>query len=226
MKTLIQCNNLSKTYQISDKSVYALKDANLTINRGEYVSILGPSGSGKSTLMSLLGCLDQPTSGEYLLDGKDVAMLNYDQLAEIRNQKIGFIFQSFHLLPHISALDNVALPLLFRGMGLRQRRQKAKKILEQLGLSSHADHSPKQLSGGQQQRIAIARALVTNPEVILADEPTGNLDSKSSEIVIKMFNDFLAQNDNKSLIMITHNEDLAKRTQRIVRVKDGEIISS
>ncbi len=226
MNTLIQCNNLCKTYEIGKKSVHALKNATLSINRGEYVAILGPSGSGKSTLMSLLGCLDQPTSGEYLLDGKNVAKFNDDQLADVRNQKIGFIFQSFHLLPHVSALDNVALPLLFRGISMKQRRQMASDLLEKLGLASHADQTPNQLSGGQQQRIAIARALITNPEVILADEPTGNLDSKSSEIVMKMFSDFLSQDPSKTLIMITHNDALAKRTQRIITVKDGEISNS
>jgi putative ABC transport system ATP-binding protein len=209
---------------MGEKVFHALKNINLTINKGEYIAILGQSGSGKSTLMSLLGCLDEPSSGEYLFLNQKISTLNKDQLADIRNHKIGFIFQSFHLLPHITALDNVGLPLLFRGISMKKRRDKAHELLKKLGLSSHAHHLPAQLSGGQQQRIAIARALITDPELILADEPTGNLDTQSSEDVMALFEKFLEKDSTKTLIMVTHNLEIAKRASRVITMKDGEIV--
>lgn len=218
---LIECRHLYKQYTMGDKTFDALKDVNLIVDRGEYVAILGPSGSGKSTLMSILGCLDEPSQGDYFFDGASITNLSKDQLAEVRNFKIGFIFQNFHLLPHVSALDNVALPLLFRGVNIRERREKAKQWLAQLGLGDRVDHLPSQLSGGQQQRVAIARALVTDPDLILADEPTGNLDSQSSDDVMHLFEDFLAKAPEKSLMMVTHNVELAQQTKRILHVKDG-----
>lgn len=221
---LIKCRKLNKTYKMGNKVFHALKNVDLEIQAGEYVAILGPSGSGKSTLMSMLGCLDEPSSGDYFFAQQNVSKMNKDQLAEVRNHKIGFIFQNFHLLPHVSALDNVALPLLFRGIGLKRRREQAMVLLKRLGLASHADHLPSQLSGGQQQRIAISRALITEPDLILADEPTGNLDSKSSDEVMKMFHQFLENDVNKTLIMVTHNLELAERAERTVVVKDGYII--
>lgn len=220
---LIECRHLCKNHQIGEKIFHVLKNINLTMYQGEYVAILGQSGSGKSTLMNLLGCLDEPTTGEYFFANQLVSKMNKDQLAHIRNHKIGFIFQSFHLLPHLSALDNVGLPLLFRGIGMNNRRMLAHALLKKLGLSQHAEHLPSQLSGGQQQRIAIARALITDPLLVLADEPTGNLDTESSNEVINMFETFLKNDASKTLVMVTHNLELAKRAQRVIVMKDGEI---
>jgi len=224
MNKLIELKNIYKTYHSGKISFEALKEVNLTINQGEYIAILGPSGSGKSTLMQILGCLSTPTSGSYILDNKEVSQLSRNQLAKIRNEKIGFVFQSFNLLNQLDLIDNVALPLVYRGTSTAKRAHKAKELLAKLGLDTHLDHKPNELSGGQQQRVAIARALVTDPEVILADEPTGNLDSKSGNDVIQLFEQFSSM--GKTVIIVTHDIEIAKRTKRIIRIHDGKITNS
>ncbi len=218
---LIQCQHLYKSYQLGKMVVPALHDINLNIARGEYMAILGPSGSGKSTLMNLLGCLDTPTSGKYFLDGHDVSSLSQDQLSAVRNQQIGFIFQNFNLLGHSSALDNVALPLLYRNIEVHERKERAFEMLKRVGLGNRTHHLPNELSGGQRQRVAIARALITNPNVILADEPTGNLDSHTGSEIIAMFEYLAAQ--GKTIIIVTHDNNLANRTHRIIEIRDGMI---
>lgn len=223
-KKIIELKNIGKIYHTGDISFEALKNINLTINLGEYISILGPSGSGKSTLMQIIGCLLTPTSGSYLLDGKEVSKLTKNELATVRNQKIGFVFQQFNLMAQTSAVDNVALPLVYRGVGMIKRTNFAKQILSQLGLTTHLKHRPNELSGGQQQRVAIARALVTDPDIILADEPTGNLDSKSGAEVIEIFENLHKQ--GKTIIIITHDQEIAKRTKRIINIRDGKITPS
>ena len=223
MTNLIILNSLYKTYKMGEIEVNALQDINLNIGHGEYVSILGPSGSGKSTLMNILGCLDSPSSGSYLLDSEDVGILKRKQLSKIRNFKIGFIFQSFNLLNYATAIDNVALPLVFRGTKASERRRRAKAMLEKVGLGDRLTHKPNELSGGQRQRVAIARALVTEPDVLLADEPTGNLDSKSGSEIKAIFEDLAAS--GKTVIIVTHDENLAKCTQRILTISDGKLIS-
>lgn len=219
---LIQLQNINKTYVNGKISFTALREVNLTINRGEYLAILGPSGSGKSTLMHIIGCLSTPTSGTYLLDGKEVSSLNRNELAKIRNEKIGFVFQNFNLLNHVDALENVALPLVYKGVKAGKRNKLAREILAKFGLENHLDHRPNELSGGQQQRVAISRALITDPDVILADEPTGNLDSNSGAEVIKIFEQLSAQ--GKTIIVVTHDLEIAKRTSRIVQILDGRIV--
>jgi putative ABC transport system ATP-binding protein len=223
MSELIKCEQICKYYQMGSETVHALDDINLSVNTGEYIAILGKSGSGKSTLMNILGCLDTPTSGRYYLDGQDVSGLSQQQLAYVRNQKIGFIFQGFHLLPHASALDNVALPLLYRGVSVKARRAKAQAFLEQVGLGNRIAHLPGELSGGQQQRVAIARALITEPALLLADEPTGNLDSQSGEEVMQIFDKLIAA--GKTIMVVTHDNHLAKQMQRIIRLQDGKILT-
>jgi putative ABC transport system ATP-binding protein len=218
---MIQLKNICKTYYTGRVSFDALKNINLEIRRGEYVAILGPSGSGKSTLMQIIGCLLTPTSGDYILSGKNVSKLTRNELAKVRNNQIGFVFQSFNLLAQTSLLDNVALPLLYQGVNVSKRHTRAKELLEKLGLGEHLDHLPNELSGGQQQRVAIARALVNNPDVILADEPTGNLDSKSGLDVVGLFEEFSAQ--GKTVILVTHDLKLAERAKRIVELHDGEV---
>lgn len=218
---LVILKNISKTYHTGAVSFEALKNINLTIKRGEYVAILGPSGSGKSTLMQIIGCLSTPTAGSYLLAGKEVSQLTRNELAKIRNKTIGFVFQKFNLLAQLTVLDNVALPLLYSGIKTTERSKRAQVILEQLGLGTHLQHKSNELSGGQQQRVAIARALVTNPEIILADEPTGNLDSKAGNEVINLFEQFSAQ--GKTVIMVTHDMNFAKHAKRIVQIYDGKI---
>jgi len=219
---LIQLQNIGKTYYSGKISFEALKNINLNINQGEYIAILGPSGSGKSTLMQIIGCLSTSTSGSYLLDNKEVSKLKRNELAKIRNQKIGFVFQSFNLLSGANALDNVALPLVYRGIGPIKRTKRAKEILATLNLETHLAHRPNELSGGQQQRVAIARALVTDPDVILADEPTGNLDSKSGQEVIKIFEQLSLQ--GKTIILVTHDLEIAKRAGRIIQIRDGSLL--
>ncbi len=220
-KNLIKLDNISKTYHTGKISFEALKNVSLTIGHGEYIAILGPSGSGKSTLMHILGCLSTPTSGSYLLDGKEVSKLQRNELARIRNEKIGFVFQNFNLLAGTTALDNVALPLVYRGIGSSKRNKHSKEILTTLGLDTHLDHCPNELSGGQQQRVAIARALVTDPDIILADEPTGNLDSKSGAEVIKIFEELSSH--GKTVILVTHDLKIAERAKRIIHIHDGVI---
>ena len=212
-----------KIYRSGAGAVRALDGVDLQIREGEYVAIMGPSGSGKSTMMNLLGCLDTPTEGRYLLDGSDVRALDDDRLSEIRNRKIGFVFQSFNLLPRLDALENVALPLLYAGVGKAARLQRAADALRQVGLADRATHRPDEMSGGQRQRVAVARALVTHPSIILADEPTGNLDTATSEEVMKLF-DAIHRKGN-TIILVTHEEDVARHACRIIRLRDGKIES-
>ncbi len=220
---LVNLKNINKIFTLDEGVTFqALKDVNVHIDKGEFVAITGPSGSGKSTLMNILGLLDQPTSGSYNLDGHDVAKLRENTLAGIRNQKIGFIFQNFNLLPRTSALDNVALPLIYAGIGKSERLRRAKEALEHVGLADKLKSTPNQLSGGQQQRVAVARALVTNPEVLLADEPTGNLDSKSGAEVMNLFREL--HNQGRTIILITHDPSIAKNAKRVFHVKDGRIV--
>lgn len=221
MKSVVKLSHIGKIYASGDVSFEALKDINLEIKKGEFVAIVGASGSGKSTLMHIIGLLDHPTSGGYELDGQNALMFKDNTLASIRNKKIGFVFQSFNLLPRTSALDNVALPLIYAGVGEKERKERAIKELEAVGLKDKINSNPSQLSGGQQQRVAIARALVTNPELILADEPTGNLDSKSGVEIMEIFERL--HKEGKTIVMITHEEDIAKHARRRIRIKDGEI---
>jgi len=221
MKNLIDARNLVKIYQSGTEELRALDNVSLKVEKGEFLAVLGPSGSGKSTLMNVLGCLDLPTSGEYFLDGVNVIESNEDYLADIRNNKIGFVFQKFNLLPRLTALQNVMLPLFYRGMEEEEAVETARQKLAVLRLEDRMYHFPNQLSGGQQQRVAIARALVGNPPLILADEPTGNLDSKSGEDVMEIFSELNKQGN--TVVLITHDRDIAKRLKRVVYIKDGKI---
>jgi putative ABC transport system ATP-binding protein len=220
---LIQISNIKRDFVLGNEIVYVLKGINLQINKGEYVALMGPSGSGKSTLMNLLGCLDTPTSGTYILNGKDVSQMHDDELAEIRNKEIGFVFQTFNLLPRTTALDNVALPMVYAGYAKADRNKRATEVLTQVNLADRMDHQPNQLSGGQRQRVAIARALVNSPSIILADEPTGNLDSKTSVEIMKLFGDIHAQGN--TVILVTHEEEIAAYAHRVIRLRDGMIES-
>jgi putative ABC transport system ATP-binding protein len=222
-QTAIQVRDVTKVYSLGDVKVEALRGVTFTIERGEYVAIMGPSGSGKSTLMNLLGCLDRPTAGTYLLDGSDVSKLSDDQLAAIRLKKLGFVFQGFNLLARTSAMKNVALPLFYAGVGTRARNAAATAQLTEVGLGDRVDHKPSELSGGQQQRVAIARALVNDPAVLLADEPTGNLDSQTSQEIMALFEQLNV--GGRTIIMVTHDEDVASHAKRIIRVRDGRIVS-
>ncbi|TVQ17012.1 MAG: ABC transporter ATP-binding protein [Bacteroidetes bacterium] len=220
---LIRLEALTKHYKVGTETVRALRSVSLSIYKNEYVALMGPSGSGKSTLMNILGCLDSPTSGSYYLNGQDVSKMFDNQLAEIRNKEIGFVFQTFNLLPRSTALDNVALPLIYSGVGKADRTRKALQVLDQVGLSDRVDHKPNELSGGQRQRVAVARALVNTPSIILADEPTGNLDSKTSIEIMALFNDIhLAGN---TIIVVTHEEDIALHAHRVIRLLDGVVES-
>jgi len=221
---LIEAREITKVYRLGDVEVNALCGLSLTIERGDFVAIMGPSGSGKSTFMNILGCLDTPTSGHYLLEGTDTAQLNRDELAGIRNKKIGFVFQGFNLLPRTSALENVELPLLYNGIPAKERRQKAITALKAVGLEGREHHHPTQLSGGQQQRVAIARALVNDAPIILADEPTGNLDTKTSSELMELFVK-LNRGSNITIVLITHESDIAAYSRRIIKFLDGCIIS-
>ena len=220
---IISMKEIRKVYDTGKVKVEALKGIDLAIDGGELVAIVGPSGSGKSTLMNLLGCLDTPSSGEYQLAGENVAGVTRDQLAEIRNRRVGFVFQNFNLLPHITSLENVELPMLFGGMKPAQRRARAEELLDKVGLGDRGEHRPTELSGGQMQRVAIARALAMNPDIILADEPTGNLDTSSGGDIMSLFTDLWKQ--GRTLVIITHDPALAKRAGRVVEVRDGVIIS-
>ncbi|KDN53999.1 ABC transporter ATP-binding protein [Flavobacterium seoulense] len=220
---LIKINDIKRNFVLGNEIVYVLKGINLEIKKGEYVALMGPSGSGKSTLMNLLGCLDTPTSGTYILNGKDVSKMKDDELAEIRNKEIGFVFQTFNLLPRTTALDNVALPMIYAGHPKTERNKRATEVLKQVNLAERMDHQPNQLSGGQRQRVAIARALVNKPSIILADEPTGNLDSKTSVEIMKLFGDIHAQGN--TVILVTHEEDIAAYAHRVIRLRDGLIES-
>jgi len=221
---LIEVYNITKVYLLGEVRQEVLKGITLSIERGEFVIIMGPSGSGKSTFMNILGCLDTPTSGIYRLDGKDVAGLSRDALAEIRNKKVGFVFQNFNLLPRMTALENVELPLLYNGLSKRERIERAREALRLVGLQNWERHHPNQLSGGQQQRVAIARALVNNPSIILADEPTGNLDTAASEEIMALFTELNAK-QGITIILVTHEPDIALYGQRIIRFRDGRIVA-
>ena len=223
MHEVIRIENLTRFYTIGEETVRALNGINLSIKKNEYVALMGPSGSGKSTLMNIIGCLDTPTSGEYFLNGPNVAQLSDSDLAAIRNKEIGFVFQTFNLLPRLTALQNVALPLVYAGIPEAERLKKAKEVLEQVGLGNRMTHKPNELSGGQRQRVAVARALVNHPSIILADEPTGNLDTKTSEEIMQLF-DIIHQAGN-TIVLVTHEEDIALRAKRVVRMRDGIVES-
>ncbi len=223
MENMIELRKIVRNFPLGNQVVKVLKGIDLTIKKNEYVALMGPSGSGKSTLMNLLGCLDTPTSGEYWLNGKDVARLTDNQLAEIRNKEIGFVFQTFNLLPRSTALENVALPLVYAGFSSKDRLARAEEVLTQVGLADRMDHRPNQLSGGQRQRVAVARAMVNKPSIILADEPTGNLDTKTSIEIMDLFSDI--QKNGNTVILVTHEEDIAQHAKRIIRLRDGEVES-
>lgn len=220
---IIQLVNIYKSYFLGKEEIPVLKDINLKVHKNEYVALMGPSGSGKSTLMNILGCLDQPTKGQYFLNGIDVSTMNDNELAQIRNKFIGFVFQTFHLLPRNTALENVEMPLIYAGLQKKERTEKAKIALEKVGLKDRMHHKPNELSGGQRQRVAIARALVNNPSLILADEPTGNLDSKTSIEIMQLLEDIYQQGN--TIVLVTHEEDISRYARRIVRLKDGQIFA-
>lgn len=220
---IIELNNIGRTYRIGAETIHALRSIDLKISKNEYVALMGPSGSGKSTLMNILGCLDTPTQGEYTLNNNLVSQMTDNELAEVRNREIGFVFQTFNLLPRNSALDNVALPLVYAGLSKKKREEVAFKTLSDVGLADRVQHKPNELSGGQRQRVAIARALVNNPSIILADEPTGNLDTKTSIEIMSLFEEI--HRKGNTIILVTHEEDIAKHAHRIVRLRDGLIES-
>jgi putative ABC transport system ATP-binding protein len=221
MEPLITINDIGRKYVIGSETIHALKSVSLSINKGEFVALMGPSGSGKSTLMNILGCLDTPTKGTYILNGIDVSHMSENDLAEVRNSEIGFVFQTFNLLPRNSALENVALPLVYAGISKNDRLDRAKKTLENVGLGNRVDHRPNELSGGQRQRVAVARALINDPSIILADEPTGNLDTKTSIEIMGLIEDI--HDKGNTIILVTHEEDIALHAHRIVRMRDGLI---
>jgi len=220
---IIDIQHIAKIYEMGDEEVHALRDVSLTIGQNEYIALMGPSGSGKSTLMNMLGCVDTPSSGTYLFKGANVNDLSDDELAEIRNAEIGFVFQTFNLLPRASAVQNVELPLVYAGTSKHERLERAQQALIRVGLADRMDHRPNELSGGQRQRVAIARALVTDPSIILADEPTGNLDSKTGQDIMNLFDELY--NAGNTVILVTHEEDIARHARRIVRLRDGLIES-
>ncbi|ADF51431.1 MAG: ABC transporter ATP-binding protein [Zunongwangia sp.] len=222
-KKVIEIRNIIRNFPLGQEIVKVLKGIDLDIDRGEYVAFMGPSGSGKSTLMNLLGCLDTPTGGSYILNGKDVSKMTDSELAEVRNKEIGFVFQTFNLLPRTTALDNVALPMIYAGASKADRKKRAEEVLTNVGLGDRMDHKPNQLSGGQRQRVAVGRALVNKPSIILADEPTGNLDSKTSVEIMNLFDEIHAAGN--TVILVTHEEDIAEHAHRIIRLRDGIIES-
>jgi putative ABC transport system ATP-binding protein len=220
---VIEIRNIVRDFKLGQEIVHVLKGIDLDIKRGEYVAIMGPSGSGKSTLMNLLGCLDTPTAGSYNLNGNDVSRMSDDELAEIRNKEIGFVFQTFNLLPRTTALENVALPMIYAGASKKERQERATEVLKDVGLADRMDHKPNQLSGGQRQRVAVGRALVNKPSIILADEPTGNLDSKTGTEIMALFDEIHAAGN--TVIMVTHEEEVAAHAKRVIRLRDGVIES-
>jgi putative ABC transport system ATP-binding protein len=222
-RPLVELVNVWKTYDTGSVPVHALRGVSISVFQGEYISIIGPSGSGKSTFMHILGCLDVPTSGQYFLAGTDVSQMDEDHLAHVRNRRIGFVFQQFHLLPKLSAWRNVELPLVYAGVDRKTRRQRALEALDQVGLTDRVNHLPNQMSGGQQQRVAVARALVTEPDLLLADEPTGNLDSRSSADVLGMLDQL--HNAGRTIVLITHEQDVAEAAERIMRFRDGKFLN-
>mgnify|MGYP002637634506 FL=1 len=219
MSNVIETRNLAKIYQMGSEKVHALRDISIDIKTNEYVALMGPSGSGKSTLMNMIGCLDTPSKGTYVLNGHDVSRMTDNELAEVRNQEIGFVFQTFNLLPRATALENVSLPLIYAGIPLSKRNERGNEVLKQVGLDDRATHRPNELSGGQRQRVAVARALVNNPSIILADEPTGNLDSKTSIEIMGLFEDI--HKAGNTVILVTHEEEIAQHAHRIIRLRDG-----
>lgn len=221
---MLQVNNLVKVYQAEKIAVTALKGVSFSIAPGSFVSIMGPSGSGKSTLMNILGCLDKPTEGEYILDGVDVSRFDEKELAKIRNRKIGFVFQTFNLLPRLTCLRNVELPMIYAGITEKERKKRAREALTKVGLANRAEHRPNEISGGQKQRVAIARALVNNPAIIMADEPTGNLDTRSGEEVMAIFQDL--NQEGATIVLVTHEPEIANHTERILRFRDGHLIEN
>lgn len=223
MENIIELKKIVRNFPLGNQVVKVLKGIDLEVKRNEYTALMGPSGSGKSTLMNLLGCLDTPTSGEYWLNGQNVSQLVDNELAEIRNREIGFVFQTFNLLPRSTALENVMLPLIYAGFSSKDRKERAEEVLTQVGLQDRMDHRPNQLSGGQRQRVAVARALVNKPSIILADEPTGNLDTKTSVEIMALFSEI--QSQGNTVILVTHEEDIAAHAKRVIRLRDGEIES-
>lgn len=223
MQAIIELQNVHKSYFLGNQELPILKGIDINIFKNEYVSLMGPSGSGKSTLMNILGCLDTLSAGSYKLNQKDVSSMQDDELAKVRNEEIGFVFQQFNLLPRLNAWENVATPLIYAGIGKKEREERARAMLEKVGLSSRAHHKPNELSGGQSQRVAIARALINNPSIILADEPTGNLDSTTSIEIMELFSTIHHQGN--TVILVTHEEDIANHTKRIIRIKDGKVAS-
>jgi putative ABC transport system ATP-binding protein len=221
MKDVISLTDIRKSYFMGRQAIPVLKGINLVIAQNEYVALMGPSGSGKSTLMNILGCLDTPTEGSYVLNGKDVSRMQDDELAAVRNAEIGFVFQQFNLLPRLTAWENVALPLIYSGIGKKEREERARLMLDKVGLAERAHHKPNELSGGQSQRVAIARALVNNPSLILADEPTGNLDTKTSVEIMDLFGQI--HDSGNTVVLVTHEEDIANYTHRVVRIRDGVV---
>ena len=221
MNDIISLQGIRKSYFLGKQELPVLKGIDITIKRNEYVALMGPSGSGKSTLMNILGCLDTPTAGHYILNGKDVSRMGEDELAGVRNVEIGFVFQQFNLLPRLTAWENVAVPLIYAGVGKRDREERAKTMLDKVGLGDRGHHKPNELSGGQSQRVAIARALVNNPSLILADEPTGNLDTKTSIEIMDLF--MQIHDSGNTVVLVTHEEDIAKHTHRVVRIRDGVV---
>lgn len=217
--TIIEARDIQKEYRMGTQTVHALRGVSFEIKKNEYVAIMGPSGSGKSTMMNVIGCLDTPSKGDYILNGHDVKKLSDNQLAEVRNREIGFVFQTFNLLPRSSALANVELPLIYAGMSSRERRKRAVEVLEKVGLADRMDHKPNELSGGQRQRVAIARALVNNPSILLADEPTGNLDTKTGKEIMELFEELYKAGN--TIILVTHEEDIAEHARRVIRLRDG-----
>jgi putative ABC transport system ATP-binding protein len=219
---LIDIRDITKVYQMGQEQVHALSGVNLGVERGEYVAIMGPSGSGKSTLMNLIGCLDTPTSGSYVLNGREVARMTDDELAAIRNQEIGFVFQTFNLLPRTNALQQVELPLVYSGLGRKERRERAVKALEAVGLGDRMNHQPNEMSGGQRQRVAVARALINDPSILLGDAPSGNLDSLTGAEIMALFEDLNRRGN--TIVLVTHEEDIAAHARRIVRLRDGKVL--